>query len=383
MALNLPNFLGAGLQQDSPMDLFGQYFQGHERGGLPERLRQEAMQRAFDTQTKGAQAEFAREKEQATIAKMLREQRMGGFTGSLRNLMELEAYANSPNADPALVEKMREQLAFERMREQGKFDYTQKMADTFYYRNSTATQKKLMEIDALSNGYTYDLKGNEVEVTPEEARKKRNVLAMDVYKSVSDEDLRKRIRYARNLDTTLHNIDPEKAFKYSGGLGGIAKKLQQGRSALTGREDKEYREFEENLSKLKLAAKQASQFFDVGAAQALQEGVEELLNPNTWTKSPEVAMAKYNAIVNLFKQEYDNLIKQGIDPSAYGFTYGDESGSFSGPVNVEQFGNAISNNSNQPAIESGKLIGITPDGRRVVVPANKIDEFIAKGGRRG
>jgi hypothetical protein len=284
--------------------------------------------------------------------------RMGGdFTGTLGNMIRLHQLKQNPNADPALINALQKQLDFEHQREQGIFDYQQKVGNTLMYRNAPALQKLFMNIDQLSKNKTYDMDGNEIALPPELAKQRRNAITMEVLQKTTDPKLRDRLTFAKNFETTLNNINPEEAFKYSGGFGGLAKKINQGK-ALVGAESEEYKKFLEQLPKLQIAADQFSQYMDVGAAEKLQKHVKELLNPNSWFKSPEAAMRQYKAVVDIFEQEYKNSLNAAVNPAAYGVDFGGiGQQNTSEDVLTNQMSDAISKA--QPRSDNDNPLGLT------------------------
>lgn len=323
-------------------DIFSNYYKGYELGQTPRKLQEEAIKRALENQKLGVEARYAEplatanlgiqqaeaqyrpaslqaaiEKYRADAEKARQEKGLGGLTGSMGNAARLFQLEQKYGPDHPLVQQLKEFQNLEKRREEGKLDYTNKVAQSLYYRSLTPLQKQFTDLDMLDQGKAVSMMGDVYDLTPAQQKQRRLATGKKIIEEITSEPLRKRVEFGNNMLTTFENIDPDKAFKYSGGLGGLAKTINKA-GGLTGAQSKEYKEFQENLTRLKILAKQASQFMDAPAAQAIQEGIDEIANPNAWFTSPEVAKAKYEAFKKLMEKEHTNILRSVIDPSVYG-----------------------------------------------------------------
>lgn len=342
MPLNLLNFNQLLHEPNNTglSNLFRNYYEGMEMSQAPQKMAQERLQGELQNKILGSQAEFAQPMAQANlqkqqqenefygrskeadIAKVLAEAQragMGGdFTGTAGNLARLNMLKKKPNADQDLIAALTSQMDLERKREEGIYEHQKKMTDTVYYRSAPTSQKLLMNVDALGQNKTYDMEGNKIDLTPAQAKQRQNVIGKEVLKNTTDPALRQRLEFAQNFATTVKNIDPESAFSGSGGLGKMSTAWNKTKGSLGGKESEEYKKFEQNLTRLKVGSHQISKFFALSSAEKIQSDVDYLVNPSNWMRSPAVAASKYKALVDIFDQEHQNMLKMATSSQGYG-----------------------------------------------------------------
>jgi len=129
-----------------------------------------------------------------------------------------------------------------------------------------------------------------------------DIYGLKTQKDTTDTDTRKRNLFLSNIEKTLGQINPEKLTQYSGLLGGLNKTLEQGKSAL-GYASPEYSDYVSNLRASKQLAKQVRQFYGDSIQKGARLELEKLTNPETWTRSPELAKKLFEDYANLLKLE--------------------------------------------------------------------------------
>lgn len=248
-------------------------------------------------------------------------ERMGGdLTGTAGNILKLDRLEKHGKIDSDTAAKIRYQLELEQKREKTLEEYQSNLNKTLMFRSSTPLQKQQMELKALEEGRGYTQEGETYELQPKEQSRRIDSHMMDIIQKTTDPAWRAKMGNMRNMHTTLMSINPDDAFRYSGGLGGVASILNKG-GALIGQQSEDYKRFEENLAGLNLLSDQASQYFDIPAAKEIQRRVHELTDPNSWFRTPETSKRKYDALVKLFEKEAANTMQAGTNPAFYNTEY--------------------------------------------------------------
>jgi len=133
-------------------------------------------------------------------------------------------------------------------------------------------------------------------------------------KERSDSVTRNRSLYAGLIDTTFDNINVDKLVRYSGIEGTIDKYAARAQIAPE-EEQKKYREYTEEQTKVLALAKQIRQFYGDSISPGNLKKLEEVTNPAKWSESPAVAKAQFEALKNIVKQE-TRLYRQALSSIA-------------------------------------------------------------------
>jgi hypothetical protein len=257
----------------------------------------------------------------AQTKKAEQESGIGGLTGSLGNAARLYGLEQEHGSEHPLINSLKQMQQLEQDREKGILEWQQAQLKSLPTRLLTSEGKTLNELQDLKEGYklgTRNTKNPEKLSDPERNFQIAQYEMAQLNKN-TDSGQRDRLRASADVHTTLGSINPKEAFKYSGTWGGLAKKAEQSLSSLTGKESEDYALYEENMTSMKLLAKQLSRFFGAGASEGIQKDIEDIANPNSWLKSPKVAERKFNRLMKIFELESENLRTATQNPGFYGF----------------------------------------------------------------
>lgn len=174
-------------------------------------------------------------------------------------------------------------------------------ADTAYKRASTSLGKKQLELEEARSGYLPGSNGT-IELSPEQQQVLVNQYELEIQKSVSDSDSRKRALFASNIDKTIERINVDDLVQFAGPFGAIEKKIEQG-LALAGKESEQYAKFVENLAAVETLAMQIRQFYGESITPAAREAIESLVNPATWYNNPKLAKRQFESIRKILENE--------------------------------------------------------------------------------
>ncbi len=186
-------------------------------------------------------------------------------------------------------------------------------AETLPKRIASPVVKHALEQQELNEG---NIPGTDININPESAKILSNQLNLLNIKNISDPKTRERVLYARNMDKTLERIDPEILVQYSGPYGAIKKKVDQGKS-LSGLEQDQYQKYTNALADAKVLAKQTRQFLGDSITPEVNEQLQSLINPESWSKSPAVALSNFYEIKSLLENETETLVDALRTPEIY------------------------------------------------------------------
>ncbi|AXH77671.1 MAG: hypothetical protein [Caudoviricetes sp.] len=256
----------------------------------------------------------------AMIEKAMRDADLGGLSGNLGNAAKLYKAEQTYGSNHPLVQKLKQIQQFEQDRERGILDMQRANMAALPTRLLTNEGRTLNELSQLKQGNKLgtSFNGGPEKLSSAESAFQRAQYEMGLLNKRTDPALRDRLRASADIHTTLGLINPEQAFRYSGVWGSLAKKAEKSRSSLSGEESEQYAQYEENLTRLHLLAKQFSRFFGAGAAEGIQKDIEYISNPNSWNHSPQVAERKFKALIDLFEKESTNLHQAAGSPEFYG-----------------------------------------------------------------
>lgn len=196
---------------------------------------------------------------------------------------------------------------------QSRVNYQNVLAGSAGKRFSTPLAKSLQEVEDISNGY---LPGTKTRLSPEQAQEYHDRYGLDILKKTTDPVARKQNLAATNMDITLNSIDPNSLTQYSG-LKGTAQMLKDKRDSALGKTVPRYKAYQENLTKAKALKKQVRQFYGDSITPTVQQGLDELVNPASWLKSPEIAMNNFNQFASLLRRETHQTKRAMKSPDVY------------------------------------------------------------------
>jgi len=143
-----------------------------------------------------------------------------------------------------------------------------------------------------------------------------DVYSLERQKMTSDAQARNRNLFATNIEKTLSYIDPKALTQYGGGLGSVEKWGQKGLSSI-GKESKNYDNYRASLDAVKLLTKQIRQFYGDSIQPTVQENLEALNNPATWSVNPKLAERLFHQTTDILKNELGTYRSALRTPKAY------------------------------------------------------------------
>ncbi len=346
MAYQPQNFTGSGYvapQDQGYGDIFRNILSGYAGGYLPQQL-----------QTQAETAQLEQELLRANAEKARMNGGIGELHGEVGNAFKVAILENMYGPDDPRVMAAKNALELQQEGQRGLMDYRNQLSESAPKRFSTAQGKLLQELDEINSGY---LPGSDYKtpISKEQQTDLRNQYELALFNKNTNSNFQNRAALAENIEKTLEAFDVKDLVKYSGVAGGIAKKIEQGKS-LTGRESEAYRKHQDSLTAVDLLASQIRQFYGDSVTASMRRHLEELANPSSWANNPQVAERKFNTLRHILKKETETYRKALNSPKElrYGSAQAEQS---SGQNNVQQ--------------------KFTLGGQVYNIPAELVEEFLA------
>ncbi len=180
-------------------------------------------------------------------------------------------------------------------------DYRLSLTQTAGKRGATNLGKLQTERDEVAQGFVPNTNMS----TPLDPQKQSTLLDqydLQIQKSVSDTDARKKALSASNIDKTIEQINVDDLTKYAGANGALKLKLEEGRAPL-GKESESYRKYLQAQNNAKLLAKQVRQFYGDSIQPEILNKLEKVVDPATWRNNPKIAKQLFNSLANVLRRE--------------------------------------------------------------------------------
>jgi hypothetical protein len=235
-------------------------------------------------------------------------------SGAMGNAARLHMMEQRLGEDHPLVNALRSIQELEQDNEASRLRNRDMLTETADKRYATSTGKKTHEEADVEAGFMPGTmySDNPVMISPEKQRELLGQYAAQRRNESSDQASRQKALFAENMDLTMSQIDVDKLVKYSGLMGGLNKKLEQGKS-LTGKESEDYKQYQENLARTEILADQVRSYFGTSIAPSMMTKLENLTNPSSWARSPDAAKRNYLALEKLLKAE-GKTYKEAVNP---------------------------------------------------------------------
>lgn len=326
MALNIPNIPAGNPQFKDVMDYF-------ER--LQERKQKQPL---LDAQARQANAAAGREEQLANLPFAGRQ--MPGAAGRAVALMMVKSRYGEDSPE---YKEAKDLYDLEKKRAEKTMEYQQFLIDSQEKRFASPTAKIAQEKQEVAQGFMPGTTvGNKPgkKLTNEQQQQLQGVYGLKQLSDITDNKVRERILYSKNMEKTLDNLPVDALVSYSG-LKGTQDLIKDTISAnTTGKITPRYQAYSEALTAAKTLAKQVRQFYGDSITAGVQQGLQELTNPTTWLKHPDIAKAQFNRFkkillteaktftdatknANIFQEEDDNKKSKGKE-----LTYNIETGEF-------------------------------------------------------
>lgn len=227
------------------------------------------------------------------------------LTGLPQEYASYDALERRHGKDHPLVQQTKRALDARLEAQEQMTKNREKYLETADKRASTALGKAQQELEEARAGFLPGTNGT-VQLTPEQQQAVVQQYELKIQKEVSDQDSRKRALFASNIDKTIKQIDVDSLVQYSGAMGAINKKLEQGK-ALTGNESEEYAKYLENLTAVETLAMQVRQFYGESITPSAKKAIDDLVNPATWASNPRLAKRQFEKIKDILELETETF----------------------------------------------------------------------------
>lgn len=234
---------------------------------------------------------------QASRAQQLANQPYGGNLSGIAK----EAYglAQITGQDPKEIAQKLYQNKLDQA--QALNEYRQSLIQTAPKRVSSQLAKIEQEKQEVAQGFAPGTNGA-IKLTSDQQQDLLGKYNLQQQKMVTDYQTRQKTLSATNIDKTIESINPDSLVRYAGIVGSGAKTWEQTKAPFN-QESKEYKNYTNDVKKVKLLAHQIRQFYGDSIQPAMTQAIEDMVNPATWKNNPELAKSNYNAIIDILKQE--------------------------------------------------------------------------------
>lgn len=253
----------------------------------------------------------------AQTQNQMRQAQFGNLQGPAAKLFSIKMLEQQLGADDPTVKAAKEELELEHESQRLTNARNRVLNDTAYQRMSTPDAKRLFEEREVEAGYAPGtmMSQDPIRLTPEQQQEYKGQMVQQRKIKSTDSNARQKELVAENLDQTGDLIDVDSLVKFSGAQGGIAKKLEQGKS-LIGKESEAYKTFQENMVRAEVWADQIRNYFGGSVSPSMTKRLEELTNPSSWQRSPEAAKRNFLALKELLKIE-SQTYKKAANPGMH------------------------------------------------------------------
>lgn len=246
-------------------------------------------------------------------------------------------------------------------------NYQDILSDTAGKRFATQEGKRAQEQQDIEQGYMPGTKVGSNEGTPlsdEQRDKLKGLYSNKALKDATDTNVRQRIIYAKNMEQTLNSINPDDLTSYSG-INGTAEFFSDSTSSLFGETPPKLLKYQKALTAADALAKQVRQFYGDSITKGVQEGLKELTNPTSWSKSPEIAKAKFIYFRDkILRAEAKNFYSAAKSANIYEQPKEENVVFSNSPQNKQK---------NENDIENGLMTLVDPSGREHKIFRNNLE----------
>lgn len=224
----------------------------------------------------------------------------------------IEAIKQKYGEDSPLFQQAQQGYQLRQDRERQTKDYQKSLMESASKRFATPLAKTLMEQQEVEQGLmpgTTAAGGEGEPLSPEKQMKAMQTYAQKILKDTTDPDLRKRARFAINMDTTISRLNANDLTAYSG-VKGQAALARDRYLAQQGKAPEKLIRYEEAVATADTLSKQVRQFLADSITKTTHEFLNNLVNPTGWMVSPEVALAKYNQFVGTLARESQAILRE-------------------------------------------------------------------------
>ena len=283
---------------------------------------------------------------QAKQAERGRQPRPSGITASLEWLEEQKRRTKGlpeDHPDVLFADRAEKQIMADQRGQNATTERSEKLTSTQEYRNANDVEKILMNVNQIQDtGQMYNRSGELIDLTPDQQTQAIMAQTRNLVNKNVPQPLQDQITAGTNFGTTLSSVDPEVVFRGSGGWGGLKRKINELAGVAGFEQSEEYRQIQEDMQSLSVAAEQFAKFAKTPAAQNVHAEVQKIINPTSWFKNPESARRQFERIRKIFNAEHANNIVAATDSSIFGYDFNK---SPAASEDVNSFNNALDSRS--------------------------------------
>lgn len=146
------------------------------------------------------------------------------------------------------------------------------------------------------------------------AREMAGTLVGEGIKASTTSSLVDRNTGGTNAEITIQNLEKDQpAMEYFSGAEGRAELANEKRKSAQGKASPKYTAYERYLTNADLLSSQVRRFYGDSVQEGAMAKLEELANPSSWIRDPNVAKEKFNTFKTTFRQERRALQKAVTD----------------------------------------------------------------------
>lgn len=318
MAFNLPDFLQAKLVS-SGLENIGQDLQtGMKTAVMPQQLRQEAKARQLANELASINLPFAARRAEAEIGLKEAEAEkarmyggLGSMSGTAKEAASLEILRKIHGEDSAIYQMAKNKFDKDLENLESQIKMRDKYYETADKRFATQTGKTAMEQADVDMGL---FPGGGAEIgDPARQAQLQKQYGLEQAKKRTDPFTRRGVEQGKNINITLDKFDPKILTRYSGGPGALSKSGEELKGLLGQAQSPEYMEYQEQKELASLLAKQIRQLWGDSITVSNQDAINYLINPESITLSPDVAVAKVNRLISVLTKDIETFTKAAND----------------------------------------------------------------------
>lgn len=314
--INFPDFLRAPIQQGPFANLAQDLASGLALGLAPEKFRMDKEKNLLANEL--------------TKAKTETEKQFGGLnalSGAAREYQSLEVLKRLYGQDSPIVKSAEQRLAAELQHRVASAKNMESLVANASKRYASPFAKPYFEEQEISQGIFPGTSTQQegpwanVKLSTSQRNKMLADYGLSRIKQTTDPFTRRGLEQAQNIHITKNQIDPSALVGYSGWVGGI-QKYGEMLSDQFGSPSDAYKAYQQSKTAAQALAKQYRQVLGESISSEARNALEDLVNPESWHVSPEIALSKYNTIMDILDQELETFYKASEDPKTFNRNYG-------------------------------------------------------------
>lgn len=307
---------------------FQTFMQGQKAKYTPKTLAEELLKTQISNKLEGAKVPYADRQAAADLqlkqgnvnllplrqklmqAQAERQQQLanlpfgGQLSGAPKEAFALEMLKRQQGEDSQVYQNAKQAYDLAQAGKRGTIDYHQSLIESAPKRASTQLTKSALELNEAQRGF---LPGSneQIQLSPQQQQEKIGQLNLKLQKETTDLQTRQKVHYATNIDKTIdaiENIGLDNLTQYSGPSGHL-KYIKDVKDASLGRPSKSYEAYTNAATASQVLAHQVRQFYGDSIQPSMIAKLEQMTNPESWIKTPQLAKSNFNTVKNILESE--------------------------------------------------------------------------------